>query len=154
MTYLVVTYEVYSDGKHVTITNHQNAHNPTMAELKAFLKRDYTENYVYSDPSFVCTNYAAVLHNNAEANGIRCAFVSIQGAASNAGHALDAFQTTDDGLVFVDDTGNTQGQDVDKFARIIVGQEVSEVPVFRSDSLVQVSGPSGLGPVDSGYMWW
>jgi len=154
MTYLVVTYEVYSDGKHVTITNHQNAHNPTMAELKAFLKRDYTENYVYSDPSFVCTNYAAVLHNNAEANGIRCAFVSIQGAASNAGHALDAFQTTDDGLVFVDDTGVSDGTGIDKFGKITMGQELSEVPVFRSDFLVQVYGTSTLGPIISGEMWW
>jgi len=93
-----------------------------------------------------------MLHNNAEANGIRCAVVAIYG--SSDGHALDAFQTTDEGLVFVDDTGNTQGQDVDKFAKITVGQEISEVSAFRSDSLVQVSGPSGLGPVDSGYMWW
>jgi ribosomal protein L40E len=145
-------YVKYYDGSYVTITNHQDAHDSTMAELKAFLKEDHTEDYPAAVPSFVCLNYAVMLHNDAEANGIRCAVVAIYG--SSDGHALDAFQTTDEGLVFVDDTGNTQGQDVDKFAKITVGQEVSEVPAFRSDSLVQVSGPSGLGPVDSGYMWW
>jgi len=145
-------YVKYYDGSYVTITNHQDAHNPTMAELKAFLKEDHTENYPGSVTSFVCLNYAVMLHNNAEANGIRCAVVAIYG--SSDGHALNAFRTTDEGLIFVDDTGNIQGQDVDKFAKITMGQEVSEVPAFRSDSLVQVSGPSGLGPVDSGYMWW
>jgi hypothetical protein len=148
-------YLKYSDGSYVTITNHQDAHNPTMAELKAFLKDDHTEDYPGSVPSFVCLNYAVMLHNNAEANGIRCAVVVIAGTASSEGHALDAFQTTDDGLVFVDDTGNTQGQDVDKFAEITMGQEVTEVPVFKSDShYVQVSGPSTLGPVSIGDMWW
>jgi hypothetical protein len=145
-------YVKYYDGSYVTITNHHNAHDPTMAELKAFLKGDNTEDYPAAVPSFVCLNYAVMLHNHAEADGIRCAVVVIYG--SSDAHALNAFQTTDEGLVFVDDTGNTQGQDVDKFAKITVGQEVSELPVFRSDSLVQVSGPSGLGPVDSGYMWW
>lgn len=148
-------YLKYSDGsgRDVTITNHQDAHNPTMAELKAFLRDDHTEDYPASFPSFVCLNYAVMLHNRAEANGIRCAVVVIYG--SSGGHALNAFQTTDEGLVFVDNTGNTEGRDVDKFARIVMGQEVSVVPVFRSDSLlVQVSGPATLGPVSMGYMWW
>jgi hypothetical protein len=147
-------YEAYPDGSRVTITNHQNVHNPTMAELKAFLKEDHTENYPYSAPSFVCTNYAVTLHNNAEADGIRCAWVGIEGTASNEGHALNAFQTTDEGLVFVDDTGVSYGTGIDAFAKITMGQEVSEVPVFRSDFLVQVYGASMLGPVISGEMWW
>ena len=146
--------EYVGTNTHVTITNHQDAHNPTMAELLAFLKEDNTENYRYSYPSFVCTNYAVALHNNAEANGIRCAYVGIQGSASNFGHALDAFQTTDEGLVFVDDTGNEDGTGIDPFAKITMGQEVSEVPVFRSDSLVQFRGVPGLGPIISGVMWW
>jgi hypothetical protein len=138
---------------HVTITNHQDAHNPTMAELLAFLKEDHTENYLYSYPSFVCTDYAVTLHNNAEANGIRCAYVGIEGTAT-FGHALNAFQTTDEGLVFVDDTGNEYGTGIDAFAKVSMGQEISEVPVFTSDSLVQFSGIPGLGPTMGGYMWW
>jgi ribosomal protein L40E len=146
-------YLKYSDGSYVTITNHQDARNPTMDELKAFLKKDHSEDYPGSEPSFVCLNYAVMLHDNAEANGIRCAVVAIYG--SSEGHALDAFQTTDDGLVFVDDTGATSGTGIDSFAKITMGQEVSEVPVFRSDSsFVQVSGASMVGPITIGYMWW
>lgn len=144
--------QIYPDGSYVTITNHQNAHNPTMAELKAFLKEDQTENYAYSATSFVCTNYAVMLHDNAEAHGIRCALVGIDYATPNGGHALDAFETTDEGLVFVDDTGASYGPGFDRFAKITVGQPVSEVPIFRSD--FQISVDSTLEPVVSGEMWW
>jgi hypothetical protein len=144
--------QIYPDGSYVSITNHQNAHNPTMAELKAFLKDDQTENYAYSATSFVCTNYAVMLHDNAEAHGIRCALVGIEYATPNGGHALNAFETTDEGLVFVDDTGASYGPGFDRFAKITMGQPVSEVPVFMSDSRVSVD-PT-LEPVVSGEMWW
>jgi hypothetical protein len=144
--------QIYPDGSYVTITNHQNAHNPTMAELKAFLKEDQTENYVYSDTSFVCTNYAVMLHDNAEAHGIRCAVVGVEYATPDGGHALNAFQTTDEGLVFVDDTGASNTTGFDRFAKVTMGQPVSEVPVFMSD--YQVSVDSTLEPVVSGEMWW
>jgi hypothetical protein len=52
----------------------------------------------------VCADFAERLHNNAELAGIRCAYVSIT-LAGNTGHACDAFQTTDRGLVYVDVTG-------------------------------------------------
>jgi hypothetical protein len=147
------TYVIYYNDTDATVTNQQNVHNPTMAELKAFLNEDQTERYVYSKPSFVCTNFAVILHDNAEAKGIRCAFVAIQGTGSS--HALDAFQTTDDGLIFVDDTGTTTGFGVDKLAKITMGSEVSEVAVFRSGFFVQGSSQwSDLGSIISGEMWW
>jgi len=144
--------EAHGNGKLVTVTNQQNAHNPTMAELKAFLNEDQTERYVYSKPSFVCADFAAIVHDNAEAKGIRCAFVAIDGTGSS--HALDAFQTTDDGLVFVDDTGTTTGFGTDKFAKITMGSEVSEVVVFRSCFFDNVGLSSDLGRIISGEMWW
>ena len=63
----------------------------------------------------VCGDFAERLHNEAEKAGIRCAYVSIDlsgytdpahlGIPSNSGHALDAFQTSDRGLVYIDATG-------------------------------------------------
>ena len=63
----------------------------------------------------VCADFAERLHNDAEKAGIRCAYVGIDlsgypdaahlGIPSTVGHALDAFQTTDRGIVYVDDTG-------------------------------------------------
>lgn len=132
----------------VTITNNQTARDPTMAELLAFLRQDSTEDYAYSYPSFVCTNYAVILHNNAEANGIRSAFVAVA-YATPPGHALNAFETTDEGLVLVDDTSG-----VDAFAKITMGQEIAEVPVFMSDSWEQISVTSTPEFVIGGEMWW
>lgn len=63
----------------------------------------------------VCADFAERLHNDAEMADIKCAYVSIGlsgysdpnnfGISSDTGHALDAFQTTDRGLIYVDDTG-------------------------------------------------
>ncbi len=53
----------------------------------------------------ICSDFAEMLHNNAEIHGIRAGYVSITLAGSTSGHAIDVFNTTDKGLVFVDDTG-------------------------------------------------
>ncbi|GAJ14543.1 unnamed protein product, partial [marine sediment metagenome] len=67
-----------------------------------------------SDPN-ICADFAERLHNNAEKAGIRCAYVSVDisgysdpygyGIPSDTSHALVAFNTTDKGLVYIDDTG-------------------------------------------------
>ncbi len=53
----------------------------------------------------ICSDFAEMLHNDAEIHGIRAGYVSINLASSSAGHAIDVFNTTDMGLVFIDDTG-------------------------------------------------
>lgn len=67
------------------------------------------------NPPRICSDFAEMLHNNAEKAGLRCAYVSIDlsgytdpysyGISSNTGHALVAFNTTDRGLIYIDDTG-------------------------------------------------
>ena len=67
----------------------------------------------------VCADFAEVLHNKAELENIRCGYVSIEledytdpnnlGIPSNTGHTLVVFNTTDRGLVFIDDTGAIDG---------------------------------------------
>jgi hypothetical protein len=62
----------------------------------------------------ICGDFAERLHNNAEMAGIRCGYVSIDlsgypdtfklGIPSNTGHALNVFQTTDRGTVYIDVT--------------------------------------------------
>jgi hypothetical protein len=53
----------------------------------------------------ICADFAETLHNNAEINGIRAGYVSITLSSSTLGHAINVFNTTDKGLVFIDDTG-------------------------------------------------
>lgn len=93
----------------IELINNPNATNPTYAELLAFLERDETDKfpYILGPPTnaYVCADFARDVHNNAEAAGIRAAWVGIDIEGQTEGHALNAFETTDRGLVYIDCTG-------------------------------------------------
>ena len=109
---------VGADGKPIELINNPNATNPTYAELVAFIKEDPTDEGAYmsfaSNSSFAflgntCGDFAEAVHNNAEELGIRAAFVSIYFEGEDEGHALNAFETTDKGSVYIDCTGQDLG---------------------------------------------
>jgi hypothetical protein len=50
-----------------------------------------------------------MLHNNSEAAGYSCAFVTLDLGSPQQGHACNAFETTDRGLVFIDCTNSRDG---------------------------------------------
>jgi hypothetical protein len=130
------------DGHYIQLSNNPQAHDPSWAELRAFLEQDNTDQELYVSSSFVCTDYAEMLHNNAESEGIRAAYVTIElsgctnsdGNLSDCGHALNAFNTTDNGLVYVDDTGVSPDQShscfYDKTVDLSVGRSYIGVAVF------------------------
>jgi uncharacterized membrane-anchored protein YhcB (DUF1043 family) len=103
----------------IKLTNNNVSHNPTWEELKSFLLSDETDTYTYhlpvydvqvpwfyvGDIPYVCANFAETVHNNAEKAGIRAAFVVVS-FSEGEDHALNAFKTTDRGLVFIDCTGS------------------------------------------------
>jgi hypothetical protein len=91
--------------KPVVLINKRTAINPTWDQLKSFLLTDTTDENDYLPGIRVCAEFAAELHNNAEAAGIKAAWVSIDFEGDSKGHALNAFNTTDCGLVFIDCTG-------------------------------------------------
>ncbi|NQE45915.1 hypothetical protein C5S31_07835 [ANME-1 cluster archaeon GoMg2] len=93
-------------GSRVCLVNYKNATDPTWNELISFLNSDDTDEILYIEGSFVCADFAEMLHNNAETAGIKAAFVCVDFASDDEdGHALNAFNTTDRGLVYVDCTG-------------------------------------------------
>lgn len=99
------------------VTN-ADASNPTWTELLDFLLEDKTDQNPYVPDAYVCANFARDVHNNAERAGIRAADVSIE--LSDVGwHALNAFKTTDRGLVFIDCTGTTEPQPGWSYDRIV-----------------------------------
>ncbi len=104
---------VGGDREPIELINIPDAANPTYAELVTFLKEDSTDEHPYIEDlgilSYVCSDFAEDVHNNAEAAGIRAAWVSIQFEGEDIGHALHAFETTDRGLVYVDCTGGNVG---------------------------------------------
>lgn len=80
-------------------------HNPTYAELMAFLVNDKTDEKPYIDGEYVCFEYAAELNNNADAVGIQAAYVRLR--SNDWGHAVVAFQTVDRGLIFIEPQSDT-----------------------------------------------
>ena len=73
-------------------------HNPTYEEALDFLERDRTDANEYIEGEYVCSHFAADVNNNAEKQGIRCALVDVR--FPDSGHAIIAFETTDEGLVY------------------------------------------------------
>jgi hypothetical protein len=79
-----------------------NVHDPTYAEFISFCQNDTTEFHDYEYPNYVCMNFAADFKANATKAGIRCAYVGINFVT--LGHAINAVNTTDHGMIFIDQT--------------------------------------------------
>lgn len=97
--------EYGSDGKPISLIDNPLATNPTYQQLIDFVASDNTneEAYIKGGPrGFVCADFAEMFHNNAEANGIRAAWVGIDFENDEEGHACNAFETIDKGLVYID----------------------------------------------------
>ncbi len=77
--------------------------DPTWAQVQSFILSDTTDRKPYITDVYMCGDFAREVHNNAERAGIRAAYVAVNFKDSN--HALNAFKTTDRGLVFIDCTG-------------------------------------------------
>jgi hypothetical protein len=136
---------VGGDGKAIELIDNPNATNPTYAELVAFIKEDSTDEHLYVISSYNCSDFAEDVHNNAEATGIRAAWVGIHFEGDDEGHACNAFETTDKGLVYVDCTGRgfedlisllwSSGGSWDKIAYVEVGKEYGLLAIARASSL-------------------
>lgn len=87
---------------YVKLCDNSSAHNPTWEELMDFLEKDETDTHFYF--TNLCGWFAESVHNNAEATGIRAALVIVN-FEEGIGHALNAFNVVDKGLVFIDCTG-------------------------------------------------
>lgn len=74
--------------------------NPTHKEMWEFLAGDETDSKPYIIGEYVCNDFAAQLDNNAEAAGIRAAYVRIR--SKNWWHAVVAFETLDRGIIFIE----------------------------------------------------
>jgi hypothetical protein len=96
------------------------------------------------------------VHNNAEAAGIRAASVSVDFEGDEVGHACNAFDTIDKGLVYIDCTGQGSGDKLnfhleeteegfvfvddnpdswDAVAYVEVGKEYGLIPLARAGAL-------------------
>jgi hypothetical protein len=148
------------DDEFLILINNKEAKNPTYSELLNFLRLDNTDEYPYhyvislggfyfgtaesnvnlirikniidgietpDDPN-ICADFAERLHNNAEIAGIRCGYVIID----SINHSLNVFETTDKGIVFIDDTGITSfgPSNCDKIVDVEIGKQYIPISLF------------------------
>ncbi len=115
--------------------------NPSWAQLKDFLYEDDTDKMAYVYPTTVCHHFASRLQQNAQAAGWRCAYVVVElegypdwhgyGIPSRTSHALNAFETTDRGLVFIDCTSAPGFRgNADKIVDVKVGGQYIPKSIF------------------------
>jgi hypothetical protein len=135
------------NGSPIILHENPQAVDVSWEQVKEFVMNDDTNTHTYIPGSFVCADFAAMLHNRAEAAGIKTAYVSVD-FAEGPGHALDAFNTTDRGLVYIDCTGpgfqsptfgiSLDGQNAyaeyDKVAYIEVGQPYGLISLDKATS--------------------
>jgi hypothetical protein len=94
------------NGHIITLKYNESATDPSYIKLMQFLKNDKTDRIRYERNKFVCSEYAELLQRNASDAGIRCGYVHVT-FTDGALHACNVFNTTDRGLIFIDDTSST-----------------------------------------------
>ncbi|MGA9140682.1 MAG: hypothetical protein WBZ29_10685 [Methanocella sp.] len=98
----------YENQTSIYVTENRNATDPVYGRLISFLGDDATEKGVY-EPGHECSSFAVELHDHAERVNIKAHLVLV--ALSNAPlHMVVGFNTTDRGMVYVDDTGLTEDE--------------------------------------------
>ena len=138
---------VKASGLRVCLVNYKNATDPTWDELISFLESDDTDEQPYIEDLFVCADFAEMLHNNAEESGIKALYVGVDFIVGE-GHALNAFNTTDKGLVYVDctrgfstpitaeltDSEKREEREHDKIAYVVEGKEYGLISIDKTTS--------------------
>lgn len=132
---------VGANEHYIILRNNPVAHDPTWAELKAFLQTDNTDKHVYVKGMYTCGDFAETLHNNAEQIGIRTGLVAIELQSSDGSvvnHSLNMFDTTDKGLLYIDETSSSQGYYADKIVDVALGRDYISNSIFPQPGQMQV----------------
>ena len=93
--------EGYAEGVEASLGHGYTLRAPTYREAVTFLRQDKTdENELVEDTYgvYVCSHFARDVCNNAEEEGLRCAFIELR--YPEGGHTIVAFDTIDEGLVY------------------------------------------------------
>ena len=122
---LGITIAASKECYDVSLVDNSTATNPTWSQLLSFLSLDQTDKHAYAAGVYDCSQFSRDVHNNAEKAGIRAAEVQVKFQGETMGHALDAFLTTDYGLVYVDCTGGP-----DTFSRVKKGMTYRGAEIY------------------------
>ena len=146
------TYAVGGDGHTIKLIQKSTAKDPTYQEMLNFLRTDQTDKCDYILDKFVCADFAEQVQNNAEIAGYNCAYVTVS-FTDSVGHACNAFNTTDRGLVFIDCTNSLDGSgpyNRDCVVNIVQGSIYKPQYLFKSDYWYSLP----MGTVESYSVYW
>jgi len=117
------------------------------------------------DSPKICADFAERLHNDAEMAGIRCAYVSVSlsgyadpynyDISSDTDHALNAFETTDRGLIYIDDTGSPSDygpSNCDKIVDVKIGKQFIPQSLFPEPGWY--STWDSMGTINGIFVTW
>ena len=124
------------NGSEVYVTVYRNSTPVSYDDLLEFLADDHTEDAAYVDPTYTCANFATTLFNRAQSEGIKCGLVSVTFDGQPIGHAFNVFPTTDNGVVYIDDTG------------LIVSQKASNMARYQTDAVIYLEEGKPLGKLN------
>jgi len=145
--FITVFYDeqlIFNLGIPMQLINNDDATNPTWQQLKDFLRSDKTDQNQYILGSYMCADYAREVHNNAEAAGIRAAFVGVFFEGKTEDHVLNAFETIDKGLVYID------CGELDTIVYIEEGEEYQPISLYEPDYVTI----EPLGIVEAVEIYW
>jgi hypothetical protein len=96
----------YENGTAIEITENRKAIDPSNGLLISFLS-DYGAPRGKYEPGHICSSYTVELHDTAERMGIKAHVVLVYYIGVVDPHSIVAFDTTDNGRVYIDWTGLT-----------------------------------------------
>ena len=140
------TYWVGADGDQISLINNNSAVDPTYNQLLSFIKEDKTDEQMYIPGQYTCGDFAETVHNNAEKAGYRAGWVTIDGVD----HCCNAFQTSDEGMIYIDCTGSPDGgESWDSSVKLANGIEYQRIPLFMEDFYFD-----SMGIISSYEVYW
>jgi len=127
----------YEDGYEVGIEagagHGYTLRDPTYRETVTFLRKDKTDKNEYVEDTYICSHFARDVCNNAEAEGLRCAFVVLH--YREKGHSIIAFNTIDRGLLYFE-------PQFDNEVKVVINQSYSRLNNYRkpptSDTIMDI----------------
>lgn len=115
--------------------------DPNYLEVLIFIERDQTDKNYYIREEYVCQNFATNFRKNAMRAGLRCGYVQV--FFPHCSHALNCFNTTDCGLIFVE-------PQKDEFMSLTVGLQYWH----RTNSNVEINGETYNDTITGFFIKW
>lgn len=119
-------------GGVLTLAYRSDTHDPTLEEALAFTRMDKTDEHPFEYGKYDCSDFTQNFQHNATQQGLRCEacvmhFHRTADGNNWDGHYINAFYTTDAGLLLIDCTTG------DCVAQVEKDQVYSAVPLDQPD---------------------